>query len=444
MSYEDKRRGYQGLILETTIADNGKFRINIHQWILILLCVWISWPYLNYKTGTLLFIALFLLWFIITDFKWVFTYLTIDIVMMFIWLITLFPYILTGNFHYGALNPKNALISFMLFFFGIMVNHFYMYYKKDPILLGRITFVTLLFYFLSSLQTFLGLRKYPLAARELATGSDSLPSIYYSLGIGGFGFVYSAVFVNILLLYFIFRGRVVYKYVSIIIFSMITLMLLMASYATALLFLFAGVFLLAIIKGKRSFIIAFFLASLLFLFVPKETIGTLLINVTSLFDTNTVLKSKFLDLAQGLVSDSYGDQTLVRGKLYLTSLETFLKNPLFGIYGPFGNSFNASVGGHSGWLDQLAYYGLIGSLPLFAVIFHNFKKQLAFYSNHPYYRFLLTAQVLFIAFGFINPVIYIYQLGFVMFVIAPAIPFLPSAFQRKVLKGKKDENTMGY
>ncbi|WP_335489387.1 hypothetical protein, partial [Bacillus sp. JJ1773] len=64
---------------------------------------------------------------------------------------------------------------------------------------------TIFFYFIASIQTFLGLMEYPLASRELATGTAPLQQIYMSLGIGGFGFVYSAVFINIIILYFLVK-----------------------------------------------------------------------------------------------------------------------------------------------------------------------------------------------------------------------------------------------
>ncbi len=414
---------------------NGKVHFLVHQWAVIFMCIWISWPYLNYQLGILPFLVLFVCWFFLTDFKWVFHYLSIDIVMLIVWGITLIPFIFTGDFEYGSLSPKNALVSFLLFFTGMIINHYYMYYKKNPVVLGRVVFITLLFYFIASIQTYFGLKQFPFAARELATGMSSLPTAYYSLGIGGFGFVYSAVFINILLLYFIFnkqsKGQRSFKILCLLIFCMITAMLVLASYATALLFLFIGSMLVLFIRGKRSFILAIFLSSLFLLIVPKEIFGQVFIHAAYLFDGNGVIQSKLFDLAQGFVSGNYGDQTVGRGQLYLSSIHAFLHNPFFGIYGPFSNPFNTFVGGHSGWLDQLAYYGLFGSFPLFTVFFLNIRKHLQHFSKHPYYRILLIAQLLFILFGFINPVLYIYQLGFVMFVIAPAIPYLPYAFSKK-------------
>lgn len=414
----------------------------INNWIMIFLCSWISWPYLNYKLGILPFLVFFTAWFFTTDFRWI-KGISLDLLMGIVWILIFFPYILTGNFFYGELHVTFVLTSFILFIVGIFLNYYYMYFNKNDLVLGKIAFFTITFYFIASIQTYFGMKKYPFASRGLATGNDPQSEIYLSLGIGGFSFVYSAVFINILLLYFIVRNapevKMVYRYFCLIVFLVITTMLISASYTTSLLLLFIGTMIAVMIKGKKSFTFSIILGSLFILLFPKEIIGYFLIDVANLFESNNVLSTKFLDLAQGFISESFGTQTSGRAQLYLSSLETFLRNPLFGIYGPFGDAFNSKVGGHSGWFDILAYYGLFGSLPLFAVIYLNFRKQLKFYSNHPYYRFLLTAQILFILFGFINPVIYIYEMGFVLFVVAPALPFLPNAFSRR--KSRKN-NTL--
>ena len=157
-------------------------------------------------------------------------------------------------------------------------------------------------------------------------------------------------------------------------------------------------------------------------------------NIAYLFEDNDIIYTKFVDLAQVFLENSTGSQTENRGHLYLTSLNTFIHNPLFGIYGPLGDQLNSKIGGHSGWLDLMAMYGVFGSLPLFLGILLNFKKQLLFYSGHPYFVFLLIVQFLFICFGFLNPVIYVYQIGFAIFVVAPSLPFLPYAFRKKSIK----------
>lgn len=421
------------LLTNNSIATKYTQLFNIG--VVLFICCWFIWPFINFKLGVTPFLLLFILWFLTTNLKWILA-LPKDLLMILVWLMTFFPYIITGTFRFGAMNPKNVLISFFLFFVGIAINHYYMYFKKDISTLGKISFFSTLFFLIGSVQSSMGLKVYPLAARSLATGTDPLHVTYLSLGIGGFGFVYSAVFINLLLLFFILKSHPmnskVIRYLSICVFVVISYMLFLASYATALLFVMVGILFAIFIKGKKSLFFCSLLACTLFLMIPKESIGYFIMDISQLFQTNSVISSKFLDLAQGFVVDSMGLQTSARSQLYLASLETFLKNPLFGIYGPFGNPTNAIVGGHSGWLDLLAYYGLFGSLPLYIAIYLNFKKHLRYYANHPYHHILLINQILFIFFGFVNPIIYIYQIGFVLFVVAPLFPYLPHAFSKNI------------
>ncbi|NRD76331.1 hypothetical protein HPT25_02370 [Bacillus sp. BRMEA1] len=405
----------------------------LNKWLIIFMCIWVIWPYINYKAGIYPFFALTAVWLLTLDYRWILKGWSLDMILFIIWILTFVPYLVTGNFHYGTMDEKNVLTAFVLFNFGIFINHYYMYFDKNEVVLGRMVLFSMLFYFIGAIQTYLGLKKYPLAARELATGNGLLQDTYVSLGIGGFGFVYSALILNILLLYFVIKKTAevqkIYKWICFVCFAMISMMLITASYTTSLLLLFIGIIFVLFIKGKLGIISSVILLILFFLLFSSQVIGYFLINAAHLFENNQVINSKLLDLAQGFVGGGVGSQTSGRGHLYLASLETFLKNPLFGIYGPFNNSLNSEVGGHSGWFDLMAYYGLFGSLPLFGVIFLQFKKQLKYYSNHPYQQVILAAQIIFIVLGFINPVTYIYQIGFVLFAIAPALPFLPYAFQ---------------
>jgi hypothetical protein len=288
-------------------------------------------------------------------------------------------------------------------------------------------------YLIGSIQTYYGLKEFPLASRMLATTNDTMQQVYMSIGIGGFGFVYSLVFVVIISLYLIKSKylKKVYKILFMLAVICFVLSIIEASYAIALILLSVGILLAISIKGKKSLIIGLLIALVFILLIPKAFIGDFLLNVAQLFESNDTLNTKFLDLGQTILGDSMASQTENRGHLYLTSLKTFIENPLFGIYGPLGDQLNGDIGGHSGWLDFMAMYGIFGALPLFLGVLLNFKKQLLFYSGNPYYIFILISQMLFICFGFINPVIYIYQIGFVLFVIVPSLPFLPYAFSKR-------------
>ena len=206
-------------------------------------------------------------------------------------------------------------------------------------------------------------------------------------------------------------------------------MILKASYAIPVILILTAVSLLMAFKSKKRACLLVLFGLLFLLVFPKTVIGDCILKMARLFKGN-VIGEKFTDLAEVFLNNELGGQTGTRIKLYSISFRAFLNNPFFGIYGPFGN-INDRIGWHSGWLDLMGLYGLFSSLPMFVGILTNFKKQLLFFSEHPYYKFLLVTQLMFMIFGLINPLTYVYQIGFALFFITPAIPFLPYTFEKK-------------
>lgn len=426
-----KRTGcYTDTIINNTKFYKG-FLYHINQLSCIMFCIWMCWPYFAVKTKIYAALVFLVMWFFTTDFRWLTKKWSMDLILTILFFITFLPYMLTENLFYGEPGYRVMLMRFPLFFVGIFINHYYMYYKKDLVTVGRIAFISIFMYIIGSIQTIQGLKQFPMAARVLATANDPMKGFYKSLGIGGFGYVYSAIFVVIIALFLVIKKvpamNKYYRLLSTISFISILLMIIKASYAIAIMLSFIGIILALIVKNKRSLFIIEFLVLIFILIFPKEIIGKFILQIAYLFEDNNIIRMKFIDLASSFLGGGMREQTAGRVQLYLMSLKTFLKNPLFGIYGPFGNPYDR-IGGHSGWFDLMGFYGIFASLPMFSAIILNFKKHLSFYSDHPYYIFLLIVQLMFIFFGFINPILYVYQIGFALFVIAPSIPFLPYSF----------------
>ena len=411
-----------------------RFLEGVNQISCIMICAWMCWPFFNVKTGTLPVLMFFIIWLLTTDFRWLIKKGSLDLVFTIMFFMTFFPYIITGSLQYGEAGSNVILVNFPLFFAGMFINHYYMYFKKDYVTVGRIALFCLVMFSIGSVQTIWGLEQFPMASRILATANAPMKDFYSSLGIGGFSFVYSAVFVSIALLYFIIGKKPglnkYYKILITITFVLFVVMILKALYAIALILILIGIALILILKNKRRlYLIASFLLIFILVF-PKEIIGQGILQLAFLFGEERVIGEKLIDFASSFLQNEMGEQTAGRFQLYLTSLKTFLKNPFFGIYGPFGNASDR-IGWHSGWLDLMGLYGLFTTVPMFIAIIINIKKHLFFYSKHPYYRYLLVTQIMFIFFGFINPIIYIYQIGFTFFLIGPSVPFIPYVFNKK-------------
>lgn len=422
--------------------ENG-FRYKFNQFTCIAMCVWMMWPYFRARVPSFIFLAVFGLWLLSTDLKWLSSKWTKDLYFIVIFFATFIPYIITGSLSYGLSGPAVIYRVFPIFFVGMFFNYYYMYYKKDYNVLRKIAIVSFGTYIIGSLQTFYGLTLYPNAARELAGGiwnrNEELAFEYQRLGIGSYGYIYAGCFLLIVAMYpIIVRSAEIsklYRVISVVVFVVTALVILKASYMTALIFSFLGIVMVLAYKNKGIFIFTLILTIIFLLVMPQDISINLLLKLSSLFGENQKISAKFAGLAISMMSGTL-EGTTSRVSLYLASLSTFVKHPLFGIYGPFGGGEDPTsrfvIGYHSGWLDQLGFYGLFTGIPMFAAIFINIKKHLNFYRHNKYRDYIVVTSFMFLLLGLVNPVPTIIEIGFMFFFIIPIIPFLQKDFTPEV------------
>lgn len=397
-----------------------------------------SWPYFKANAGTNFALFLIFLWIITCDYSWLMKKWTLDMVFVGLFFITFVPHLLTGNLQYGGPGPSVILKWIPLFLFGIFVNYYYMYFKQNYVLLGRIALVSIITSVIGSLQSALMLQTFPLAARMLA--ANELGSAFYlSIGIGGFGFTYANVFLVIANIYFFKKGlkerKIFYCFLSVVVFLSVLFMLISASYTISLLIVFGGLLFILFPSNRRIIIFAVPIVIILIIVISREDLGQIIGQISKVFQNNRTLNTKLTDLSSWFLAEGRTVETGYRLYLYESSFITFLDNPIFGIYGPSPNL--GRVGGHSGWLDLLAFYGLFTSIPFIIALYLNFKKHFLFFKHDIYAKYLLTCQLLFIVLGFLNPIIYIYEIGFMIFAVLPSLPFLPYAFPRHGLANQQ-------
>lgn len=115
---------------------------------------------------------------------------------------------------------------------------------------------------------------------------------------------------------------------------------------------------------------------------------------------------------------SQGRDMYKRFELYFSSINTFLKYPLFGIGGK--EILEASqVGGHSEVLDCLAYYGMIGFMSFMSGMIVNFRKLLDILSESKRYIYIICFSV-FIVQSIVNTC-YGEQILSGLYIVAPLI-----------------------
>lgn len=116
-----------------------------------------------------------------------------------------------------------------------------------------------------------------------------------------------------------------------------------------------------------------------------------------------------------------------RGQLNMLSIASFERSPLIGV-GPYTLVDNPGlyvlVGGHSSWLDQPAEYGLLGFLPVVVfLLLRTLRALRSVNSKGTTNRALahLVTLIVYIVGGILNPVLFIFPIMVVVFMLAPSI-----------------------
>ena len=218
------------------------------------------------------------------------------------------------------------------------------------------TSVIVIAYLVTGITTVIGCTKYPDAARILATtasSQDPIAVMYSWMNIGGYGFVYSMVLLYpfVVLAFKMKRLRLI-PMILITVVMFVTVISAEYTYAFMLMMITALMLILPRDISIKRFILLMLVFTLaVFLFRTTvaaiiSAIGDYLGNSTMTDKINVIFLGK--ESVEGFDDD--------RGALYMLSIESFLKNPLFGSL-PSGN---ALTGGHSFILDNLARFGLVG------------------------------------------------------------------------------------
>ena len=226
--------------------------------------------------------------------------------------------------------------------------------------------------------TVIGCINNPNAARLLATTATSQDSTAVKFNwqnIGGFSFVYSCTLLYPLVVLGFKQKKIPLFFV--ILFAVAEFVLAVNTEYTIslMLILFSSLmFLLPRDLTPKQFIIIY-VAGLVVVITFSSLVAVLMDHIGNLIG-NKIMAEKMSSVFSGREAmEAMEDRRMVR---YMTSVETFLKNPLFGCF--TDGNFKSKIGGHSFILDNLAKYGVIGITLMFFMykqIFKMFYKPLA-------------------------------------------------------------------
>ena len=346
--------------------------------------------------------------------------------------IVLIPFIIWKLFDYAVTMPSFILwgYSSLLDFAPIIIGYFIitrMDYKK----IKYFSVLILLSLIVTSITTIIGLQIYPDASRYLATVADANETkniLYNFMNIGGYQFVYSLVLIYPVIIYGYKRKKI--HLFFLIIFAGLTLFVILYSGYTIALLLFListiFIFLRKNLSSRNVLIIIIFALILLAIFY--RYISDFFNFLADIID-NKNIEERLRALAGGREGLEASDDN--RLDLYLLSITTFLKNPLFGAM--FNSDYYHYIGGHSFILDMLGLYGLFGLFLLVFMYRFIYKTFFKTYKNKTGYGFVFWMFLQTIILSTVNTGMWLYVLCLYMPVI---LTFIDRG-------GHKDESTLG-
>lgn len=314
------------------------------------------------------------------------------------------------------------IFNYIRIAFSILLINYYIELKNYSTL-NRLAIISIFIICFVCITTIKALLIDKNAARLLSTGVESLTENIQGI-VGSFGFIYGLVFICITIIGCFAENIIIkHKAIWIIILVLMLFTIYEASFMIALIVLFVISLLIVLKINKLRDFLILCLAVLLILLVCSPIISNIL-----LFLSRNVkgfeLSMRVYELSQFITSGNT-ENAVDMGKrlsLYSISVKSFLSNPLLGVGGFYGyDSAYFGIGGHSGLLDELARYGILGTLPLFIGLIENMKyvyKKLITKKKIIYLKCMIGFFIL----GFINTVFFV-PLIIIVFFVAPAILF---------------------
>jgi len=117
------------------------------------------------------------------------------------------------------------------------------------------------------------------------------------------------------------------------------------------------------------------------LFIPTSSYVDFLTYLSRIFPVRSELSNKFQDMAMYMTFGDINTGAGGRAARFPLLLESFLSNPLTG-----GENWN----GHMYWMNKLAVYGLLGTLPFISILYMDMKKNIKMFNKEFIFYYLVS------------------------------------------------------
>ena len=379
----------------------------INYLLTLAIVIWYTVPIVQARGGMLPVAALLVLWFLTSDINKAFRCMS-SILPCLVMLLVLSIWLLYGTKFYGGIDTVYFAVSVLLMFIpGIL----FWYHVDDltPLKRNILIFVFFAGLLYGAINTYIVLEEYPIASRLMATSEGD---IYSEMGAGGFGFAYSVMLAfPFLIEVFKSNKNKILKllYLFMIVFFIMTI--IKCEYTTCLLLLIFGVAIYFLYRSNKLIGMILLVVAVMF-FSMGEQLGEMILDLADLLSDTEVISVRLKDLANAILNEDMNTLESSRYDLYMTSVDGFLSNPFVGT----GFADDIITGGHSTILDTLSLYGIFGLIAVVLPFAKGIKKTRNTISNNATYK---TVTLTFWVLTILNPTVYIYQLGVIIFFMVP-------------------------
>ncbi|AZQ76772.1 hypothetical protein EJ997_04850 [Flaviflexus ciconiae] len=212
------------------------------------------------------------------------------------------------------------------------------------------------------------------------------------------------------------RSRPNVRILALVVLALVLWTITISNYTIAFSLTLVSVLLLIGAKRPSALVFILFLASVVIASFSRE-LGRFISHVAMEGQLTPIVSQRLLDFGQSL---QFGLDGMTEGRLrlYQTSWNAFIDNPLLGVEGG-GYLSGQSIGQHSSWLDFLGAFGLWVSVPLLLAMALAFRKSWRIFTSPKHRLVLLMSLLLLGIFGLLNPILTNPQVGFGHFFLVP-------------------------
>jgi len=302
--------------------------------------------------------------------------------------------------------------------------------EKDYLGLANLVKWTMVFIFITAIMSIVTTIINPMYARDIV-GISSIDISherveilsYRKYGGGGYGFASAIVCLFPMLIFYYKNSEKSYwnkRYLllfAIIIFLTLIRMQIFAN------ILISVVILVFSLLGRKNVVKArVYISALVVILVliPMSFYVDIFIYVGSWFDKDSENYFKLNDMAQYIANSNKRTAAGYRMERYPLLWESFISNPLYG-----GKYWNI----HLFWMNKLAVYGLLGTIPFLIIIYSHIKNNLRYFDKEFAFYFLLSMLSI-IALGSMKA-LEGRELWYVFFIIIPGFYYMPLIKKKK-------------